>query len=174
MANPRIDELRRRIEREPGSRLFSQLAEELRKEGDLTEAIRVARAGLAAHPNYPSARLTLGRALFDTGQFGPARIELEAFSGERPTTSWPPASSPSAWRARRSGAALLQYRAAQRLSPGDKQIEAQVRSIEQRWPQGQRPGELPPAGQHSVTPGGPRGPGPTGFGPPASSGAHLG
>ena len=32
--NPRIDDLRRRLEREPGSRLFAQLAEELRKAGE--------------------------------------------------------------------------------------------------------------------------------------------
>ena len=66
--NPRIDDLRKRIERDPQSRLFAQLAEELRKDGDLAEAIEVARAGLKTrHPSYPSARMTLGRALLDTG-----------------------------------------------------------------------------------------------------------
>ena len=61
--NPRIEELRKRLEKEPASRLFAQLAEELRKEGELAEAIRVCREGLQKHPNYPSARMTLGRAL---------------------------------------------------------------------------------------------------------------
>ena len=61
--NPRIDDLRKRLEKDPGSRLFAQLAEELRKDGDLEDAIRVAREGLQKHPNYPSARMTLGRAL---------------------------------------------------------------------------------------------------------------
>ena len=41
--NPRIDELRKKLDKEPGSRLFAQLAEELRKDGDLEDAIRVAR-----------------------------------------------------------------------------------------------------------------------------------
>ena len=41
--NPRIDDLRKRLDREPGSRVFAQLAEELRKAGQLPEAIRVAR-----------------------------------------------------------------------------------------------------------------------------------
>ena len=59
MANPRIDDLRKKLDREPASRLFAQLAEELRKEGDLAEAVRVARQGLSHHPNYPSARMTL-------------------------------------------------------------------------------------------------------------------
>ena len=75
--NPRIDDLRKRIEKEPGSRLFAQLAEELRKDGELEDAIRVAREGLQRHPNYPSARMTLGRALLDTGDWAAARTEFE-------------------------------------------------------------------------------------------------
>ena len=61
MADSRIDELRRRLERDPASRLFAQLAEEHRKAGNHAEAVRVARTGLAQHPSYASARLTLGR-----------------------------------------------------------------------------------------------------------------
>ena len=71
--NPRIDELRKKLDKEPGSRLFAQLAEELRKDGDLEDAIQVAREGLQKHSNYPSARMTLGRALFDTGDWAAAR-----------------------------------------------------------------------------------------------------
>ena len=79
VADTRIDELRRRLERDPGSRLFAQLAEELRKAGELAEAIRVARQGLADHPGYPSARLTLGRALLDSRDAtGPARSSRRA------------------------------------------------------------------------------------------------
>ena len=76
-SNPRIEDLRKRLEREPGSRLFAQLAEELRKDGDLEEAIRVSREGLQKHPAYPSARMTLGRALLDTGDLVAARTEFE-------------------------------------------------------------------------------------------------
>ena len=75
--NPRIDDLRRRLEKDPGSRLFAQLAEELRKDGDLEEAINVCREGLKRQPAYPSARMTLGRALFDTGDLAAARAEFE-------------------------------------------------------------------------------------------------
>ena len=73
----RIDELRKRLEKEPGSRLFAQLAEELRKDGQLEEAINVCRAGLQKNPNYPSARITLARALIDSGDLAAARAELE-------------------------------------------------------------------------------------------------
>ena len=64
--NPRVEELRRRLEKDPSSRVFAQLAEELRKEGEFEDAIRVSRDGLEKHPFYPSARMTLGRALFDS------------------------------------------------------------------------------------------------------------
>ncbi len=75
-SNPRIDDLRKRLEKDPGSRLFAQLAEELRKAGDLDDAVRVSRDGLAKHPAYPSARLTLGRALLDQGQVAAAKAEF--------------------------------------------------------------------------------------------------
>ena len=76
--NPRIEELRRRLEKDPASRLFAQLAEELRKEGDLEEAIRISREGLQKHPFYPSARMTLGRSLLDSGDLDAAKVEFEA------------------------------------------------------------------------------------------------
>jgi tetratricopeptide (TPR) repeat protein len=75
--NPRIEELRRRIEKDPNSRVFAQLAEELRKEGDLEEAVRISRDGLQKHPFYPSARMTLGRALLDSGDLEAAKTEFE-------------------------------------------------------------------------------------------------
>jgi uncharacterized protein DUF4388/uncharacterized protein DUF4339/tetratricopeptide repeat protein len=74
----RVDDLRKRLEKEPGSRLFAQLAEELRKDGQLEEAINVCRTGLQKHPSYPSARITLARALIDSGDVAAARAELES------------------------------------------------------------------------------------------------
>ena len=133
MANPRIDELRSRLQREPGSRLFAQLAEELRKDGDLTEAIRVARSGLALHPNYPSARLTLGRALIESGNLTAARTELESVLRGAPDNILASRMLAECLEGLGDlGAALLQFRAALRLSPGDRQIEGQIRALEQR------------------------------------------
>lgn len=76
--NHRTAELRRKLEKDPASRLFGQLAEELRKDGRHDEAIEVARGGLEKNPNYPSARLTLARALLDSGRPTEARPELES------------------------------------------------------------------------------------------------
>lgn len=69
----RIEDLRRRVEKDPASIAFAQLAEEYRRAGDLSEAIRVCEAGLAQHPAYISARVTLGRSLFELGRIEEAR-----------------------------------------------------------------------------------------------------
>lgn len=73
----RIEELRRRVQRDPASVSFAALAEEYRRLGRFAEAIDTCRAGLLRHPSYQSARVTLGRALMDTGDFDAAAAELE-------------------------------------------------------------------------------------------------
>jgi predicted Zn-dependent protease len=75
--NPRIEELRRRVEKDPASIAFAALAEEYRRAGNCDEAIRLCRAGLAQHPGYLSAHVTLGRALLDSGELEEAQEELE-------------------------------------------------------------------------------------------------
>lgn len=73
----RIEELRRRVETDPASIAFAQLAEEYRRAGEYEEALRVSRAGLARHPGYLSARVTLGRTLLELQQYDEAQAELE-------------------------------------------------------------------------------------------------
>ena len=75
--NSRIEELRRRIQKDPASIAFAQLAEEHRRAGQFEDAIRVCRAGLAQHPAYLSARITLGRALLETARYDEASAEFE-------------------------------------------------------------------------------------------------
>lgn len=76
--SPRIQELRRRIQQDPASLAFAPLAEELRRAGRLAEAVQTCRTGLARHPEYASARATLGRALLDQGELEAALGELAA------------------------------------------------------------------------------------------------
>ena len=79
-ADQRIEDLRRRVEQDPTSIAFAQLAEELRRAGDAAGAVDVCRAGLQRHPDYTSARLTLGRALIALDQLD-ARQNLPAIRG---------------------------------------------------------------------------------------------
>lgn len=73
----RIEELRRRVQRDPASIAFAQLAEEYRRAGRCEEAIETCESGLAHHPGYLSARVTLGRALLETGNLEAAQLELK-------------------------------------------------------------------------------------------------
>ncbi len=74
--NPRIEELRRRVQTDPASIAFAQLAEEYRRAGSYQEAIAACDAGLRIHPAYLSARVTLGRALIEVGELDAAEVEL--------------------------------------------------------------------------------------------------
>ncbi len=73
----RLDELRRRVESDPASIAFAQLAEEYRRSGNFEEAVRICRIGLEQHPAYLSARVTLGRALMELQQHDEAQAAFE-------------------------------------------------------------------------------------------------
>ncbi len=73
----RVDELLRRIDADPTSIAFAELAEEYRRHGNRPEAIKLCRTGLARHPAYLSARVTLGRALTEVDDLPSAQAELE-------------------------------------------------------------------------------------------------
>ena len=75
--NPRIEELRRRVQADPASIAFAALAEEYRRVGRFEEAIETCSAGLKRHPSYLSAHVTLGRALIEVGRFSEAEQELQ-------------------------------------------------------------------------------------------------
>ena len=79
-----LDELRRRIQEDPASLLFADLAEECRRQGFADEAVSVARAGLAHHPLQLDARVTLGRALIDLNRLDAAFFELTHVLDEAP------------------------------------------------------------------------------------------
>jgi tetratricopeptide (TPR) repeat protein len=75
--NPRIEDLKRRVRKDPASIAFAQLAEEYRRAGQYQESVDACRDGLGIHPNYLSARVTLGRALIEIGHLDEALRELE-------------------------------------------------------------------------------------------------
>src|SRR5258708_9507899 len=73
----RIEDLRRRVQKDPASIAFAQLAEECRRAGHYEESVDVCRKGLDLHPGYLSARVTLGRALIELNDLDTALAELE-------------------------------------------------------------------------------------------------
>ncbi len=79
-----VAQLEERWRRDPGSRVFLQLAEELRRGGRLERAIEILRAGLLHHPNYLSAQVALGRCLSERGDHAAATEMLERAVAQDP------------------------------------------------------------------------------------------
>ena len=130
--NQRIDDLRRRIQKDPASIAFAQLAEEHRRAGQFEEAVEVCRAGLAIHPGYLSAHVTLGRALLELNQVDDAQAELQLVLKSAPENL--AAIRGLAEIFHRRGAlsdALVQYRAALSLARNDPDLEQFVAELTQ-------------------------------------------
>lgn len=66
-----------RLEKNPGSRVFSRLADAYREEGNLSKAIDICLDGLRNHPDYVTGRLILGRCYMDQENFDKAIEELK-------------------------------------------------------------------------------------------------
>jgi tetratricopeptide (TPR) repeat protein len=126
----RLEALRRRVEEDPASIAFAQLAEELRRAGQYREAIKVCRTGLARHHEYLSARVTLGRALIELNDLDAAQAELERVLRGAPENL--AAIRGLAEIHHRRGdlpRALVHYRAASALAPGDPELQNKITAL---------------------------------------------
>jgi tetratricopeptide (TPR) repeat protein len=125
--NQRIEDLRRRVQTDPASIAFAQLAEECRRAGHYQESVDVCRAGLELHPGYLSARVTLGRALIELNDLQTALAELEHVLKSAPENL--AAIRGVAEIHHRQGSlaeALAQYRAALALARNDPDLQRTV------------------------------------------------
>jgi tetratricopeptide (TPR) repeat protein len=130
--SPRILELRRRVQADPSSIAFAQLAEECRRSGDAEGAVEICRAGLSHHPGYLSARVTLGRALIEMGRLDEAAIELTTVVEAAPTNL--PAIRGLAEIHQKRGdmaQALAYYQRALQLAQFDPDLEDSVERLSQ-------------------------------------------
>ena len=128
--NSRVDDLRRRVQKDPASIAFAQLAEELRRSGGYQEAVDTCRAGLTIHPGYLSARVTLGRALIELGELDEAQAELSRVLESAPENL--AAIRGLAEIHHRHGdlvQALAQYRAALLLARNDPDLEETIADL---------------------------------------------
>lgn len=130
MSPSRIDELRRRVQNDPASIAFAQLAEEYRRSGQTDEAVRICREGLVRHPGYLSARVTLGRALLDLGELAEARGEFEFVVAEAPENLAAVRGLAEIYhRDGQTGEALSYYQRALALARHDPEIEEIVQQL---------------------------------------------
>lgn len=136
---PRIAELTRKLQKEPGSRVFLELAREYHAAGSFEDAARVCREGLAKHAGYHSARVLLGRSLLDLRRFAEARPELEKVVQQAPDNLLARRLLVEALLGTDEiTAALDTLRTLLRLNPSDTEVESLIREIENP-PEGARP-----------------------------------
>lgn len=127
----RIEDLERRLARDPGSKIFAQLAEEYRRAGRLEDAIETCRIGLESHPNYSSARVALARALLESGAWEEASREFETVLAQVPDNILANKFLGQTYeQLGRAEDALAKYRVAQTLAPGDADIAERIRAVE--------------------------------------------
>jgi Tfp pilus assembly protein PilF len=126
----RVEDLRRRIEKDPASIAFAQLAEEYRRQGQHQDAIDTCRQGLARHPGYLSARVTLGRSLLHEGHLDDAQQELEAVLQGAPQNLAAIRAMGDVYRRRDDiPRAMTQYQTALRLAPNDPELERAIAEL---------------------------------------------
>jgi tetratricopeptide (TPR) repeat protein len=126
----RIEDLRRRVQKDPASIAFAQLAEECRRAEQYQEAVETCRAGLALHPGYLSARVTLGRALIELDQLDDAQTELELVLASAPENLAALRGLAEIFHRRGSLVeALRYYRAALALARNDPDLERTVTEL---------------------------------------------
>lgn len=127
----RLDELRRRVQQDPASIAFAALAEEYRRARRFRDAVDTSRAGLRHHPNYISARVTLGRSLIEIGDYEPAERELVVVLRNAPDNlAARRAMGELCWQQLRFADALYHYRTALTLVPRDTELPGIVDALE--------------------------------------------
>ena len=148
--NPKIEELRFRLKTDPKSRLFYQLAEELRRGGQAAEAEQVLRNGLAVYPTYLAAWVSLGRVLreqkndagavealnramqLDPGNVVAARLLADAYRNLGENVE-----------------AIKKYKLVHALMPGDEELKATIEQLDREI---SGPPASPPAEQAASAP----------------------
>jgi tetratricopeptide (TPR) repeat protein/predicted regulator of Ras-like GTPase activity (Roadblock/LC7/MglB family) len=73
----RLDELKRALTRDPASRQFLALADELRRQGQVEEAIEVLKRGLEQSPAAVAGHVALGRLLQGQGRLDEASVAFQ-------------------------------------------------------------------------------------------------
>ena len=84
MAGSRLEEYQRRLEADPASAAFVDLARELLLEGQPARAAEVCLAGVAHHPDLVEGRILCGKALLRLGRATEARAQFEAALARNP------------------------------------------------------------------------------------------
>ena len=130
-SSAKIEELKEKFDRDPGSKIFLQLAEEYRKANRFGESIQVCLSGLTKNPGYTSARVTLARAYIGAKRLEEAKAEFEKVIAAVPDNLlanrflgdlyYEEGNTPEA---------LRRYKVVQMLNPGDDEVASRIQKLE--------------------------------------------
>jgi len=136
MTTPAIDKLLKKLEKEPNSLIFLQLAEEYRKESYYDDALFICQEGLRRHPNYWSARVALGRIHKEMGHSDLAREELEKVIQAVPDNLLANKLLGDIYmELEMDEDALKRYKLVQMLTPADGEVINNIQKLESRLSQ---------------------------------------
>jgi len=127
-----------RLQRDPGSLAFAQLADLYRKVGRTREAVTLCREGLARYPHYTTARLILAKTLAVEGTLAEALAETSAILELAPKDVQ--AHRLAAELQRRLGRvdqAVVHLESALRLDPADRESRSLLALLRAAAPQGE-------------------------------------
>lgn len=145
-AAPRLAEMKDRVEKDPKSRLFVQLADEYRKAGQPGEAIAALRRGLEHHPSYVAAWNVLAKLYIESGRDLDAQPVLEKSLALDPQNVVAARLLGDVHYRRGSLVeAIKKYKLVRAIAPGDAALEELIDLIEAQVGPGQRPEALPVA-----------------------------
>ena len=153
--NPKIEELRFRLKTDPKSRLFYQLAEELRKAGHTVEAEQVLRSGLAVYPTYLAAWVSLGRVLREQKNDGAAVEALTKAMQLDPGNVVAARLLADAYRNLGENVeAIKKYKLVLALMPGDEELKGTIEQLDREisGPPPSGPPASPPAAAEASPP----------------------
>jgi len=129
----RIEQLRYLLREDASSRIFFQLGELLRREGDAEEAVRVLQKGLERHPRYVAAWVSLGRSFRDLDSLAEAEHAFETaleIDRENPVAArllGETAAERGDWLQ-----AVKALKLTRALAGGDDELDAQIARVEER------------------------------------------
>jgi tetratricopeptide (TPR) repeat protein len=128
---PRIEDLRARLRLDPKARHFYPLAEELRKMGQLDEAEKILGDGLAHHPNYLSAWMSLGRIHAEKGEHRQAvDALLKALAIDPGNVVCAKLLATSYLALGEKVEALKKLKLVRAVMPGDEEVDGQIARLE--------------------------------------------
>jgi tetratricopeptide (TPR) repeat protein len=129
-AEARIRDLERRLDLDPGSRLFVSLAEEYRKVGRVKDSLSALQKGLLAHPGYIAAQVALGRMQVEANQGSEAISTFTKILVADPANLVAAKSLADIYMSRKDNLEALKKYKLYRAISGDKKVDEIIGQLE--------------------------------------------